>query len=186
MAVRKVLSFEDQEKFDDIWIPSWLEQGYELESFIIKDLERFIFYNSKGDYGSLELIPYSTRPDWLINSNFPFHEFIELNNSKVFEIEKLSIKIDSRGSVKSLLEIVYFITAYSFKNNLDYCISLLNPDLYEALVWRFKIPVKRLLKHGYEDLPYYPSIIDVIAVKKSVLGQKVLKQLNSSNLVKQV
>lgn len=132
------------------------------------------------------MIPFSSRPDWPVNSDFPFHEFTELDNSKVYEIDKLSIKIDSRGSLRSLLEIVYFLIAYSFKNNLDYCISLLNPDLYDALVWRFKIPVKRLLKHGYEDLPYYPAIIDVNAAKKSHMGQKVLKQLNSSNLVKQV
>ena len=119
MAVRKVQTLKDQEKFDNIWIPSWLEQGYEIESYIIKDLERFIFYNNKGDYGSLELTPYYSRPDWPINSDFPFHEFIELENSKVYEIDKLSIAINSRGSIKSLLEILSFLTAYSFKNDLD-------------------------------------------------------------------
>lgn len=104
-------------------IPSWLEQGYELESYIVKDLERFIFYNHKGDYVSLELTPYHSLPHWPINSVFPFYEFIELENSKVYEIEKLSIMIDSRGSFKSLLEMITFITTYSFKNDLDYCIS---------------------------------------------------------------
>lgn len=181
MSVLMVQSMAEQERFDNIWIPSWIEVGYELESYTTKNLERYIFHNKIGDYGTLEIVPYSTDHFWPINIRFPYYEFIEIRGKKVFEIEKVAVIKEKRGSIKNLYEMISFIYSYGSNHKYDCAICLLNPDLYNALVWRFNIPVKRLIKIGYEQLPYYPVIFDLAFIKQSAFGLGVKNRQKDRN-----
>lgn len=183
MTVSKVTNVLEQERFDNIWIPSWQEQGYEIESHITPGLERYIFSGKGYDYGTIEFVPYKNVSEWPINKTFPFNEFIQLKDRKVIEVDKLTVSKECRGSLRGLYEIINFITTYAFKNSIDYYIILINPDLYDVLIWRFKLPMKRLMKPGLSELPYYPAIIDVEDVRKSEYYIRYQKRTEKKILV---
>ncbi len=182
MPVLNVISHSHLERFDHIWMPVWAESNYVLESYIKPGINRYLFFDHNGDYGSLELIPYDFN-NTPINSEFPFNHFLELKNKKVIEIEKLAIKKEARGSMRRLLELFTFLTVNAVEKQHDYYIALLNPDLYKTMVWRFKIPIRRLVLMGYEDLMYYPVIIDIEAVKNSKFGQRMLSNMSKLHAV---
>ena len=75
MSVLQVQTKEEQKRFDRIWIPAFLEQGYEIESYILPGMKDVIFYDDDGDFGTLELIPWKADADWPINQAFPFTSF---------------------------------------------------------------------------------------------------------------
>lgn len=157
MPVYEATTKEKLEKYCDIWLPVWKESGYELESYITPGIQRFIFSDKDGDYGCCEFNPYDYK-NAMVNDTFPFHQFSELHNKKVVELEKLVIISEKRGSLKRLLEQMYFVTTYVQEREYDYMIALLNPDLYHKLVWRFKLPIKKLVSIG-NDLPYIPCML---------------------------
>jgi hypothetical protein len=88
-----------------------------------------------------------------INKIFPFYQFPELNGTKTVEIDKLTVRKEVRGSPKYLLEMFMFLAKYSEENNYQYWVSLMNPELYNALVWKFSLPVKKL--HKLEEMIFH-------------------------------
>lgn len=182
MTVSKVTNVLEQERFDSIWIPAWQEQGYEIESHITPGLERYIFSGRGNDFGTIEFVPYKNVREWPINRTFPFNEFPQLKGKKVIEVDKLTVTKAFRGSLRGLYEIINFISTYAFENSIDYYIILINPDLYDVLVWRFKLPMKRLMKPGLRKLPYYPAIIKTEEVRKSEFYVRYQKRMDKKEL----
>ena len=97
MSVLQVQTNEEQQRFDKIWIPAFLEQGYEIESYILPQNRDVIFYDDDGDFGTLELVPWKAVPEWPINQTFPFHKFPQLHNKRVVECDKLAIVKEKRA-----------------------------------------------------------------------------------------
>lgn len=177
MKVMKVNSHKDLEKYCDLWLPVWIDSGYELESYITEGIERFIFCTKTGeDFGCFELNPYSfdSSP---VNETFPFNHLSILKDKKVIELEKLVIKNEYRGSIKRLIEIFTFFTEYIiFEKKYDYLIALLNPVLYNTLVKKFNIPITRLIGKMNGNNNYIPAMLEVKALEKSNFGKTVMKK----------
>jgi len=173
----KVDSHKDLEKYCNLWLPAWIESGYELESYITEGIERFIFYTNTGEeFGCCEFNPYyfDYSP---VNDSFPFNDFPILKDKKVIELDKFVIKNEYQGSVKRLIEIMNFLTTYVIvERKCDYLIALMNPDLYNIFVSRFKVPITRLLDEMNADRNYLPVMLEVKALEESNFGQKVLKK----------
>jgi hypothetical protein len=176
VPVLKVNTFLEQQRFDHIWMPSWIEAGYELESYITEGVERFIFYDEIGDFGSIEIVPYDLQISRPINKVFPFYQFSELNGTKTMEIEKLTVRKEVRGSPKYLLEMFLFLAKYSNENNYKYWVSLMNPELYNALVWKFSFPAKKLALVGGNDLSYYPVLINGDHIKDLPIFKRLMRK----------
>ncbi|PLR92543.1 hypothetical protein [Bacillus sp. T33-2] len=174
MSVFRVETKRDMERFDDIWIPVWIENEFELESYITPGVERFIFSDIEGDYGCVEFSPYNYlhAP---VNELFPFHNYKELHNAKVFEFDKLAINPVYQYTGK-LLNILSFIVKYLVANKPDYVIALLNPTFYEDFILKFNVPVTRLTSEK-NDLKYIPVIMDSQQLINSKLGKRLSKQL---------
>lgn len=177
MPVQLVQTAQDFERYTDIWLPSWIENGYELESYITPGIERYIFFDERGDYASLEIVPYNFEFS-PVNQSFPFNQFTRLKGKKIVEIDKFSIKKEKQ-SIKKLHELMSFVTYYLIHNNFDYGLTLLNPQVYETLVWRFKVPITKLAVPNMEIPLYVPALINVKELKNSpsykVLSKKFQK-----------
>ncbi|MFP7486272.1 hypothetical protein SFC65_19100 [Priestia filamentosa] len=172
MPIKRVTTTNsiEYQTFEQIWIESWLESAYEIENYIIPGVERFLVYNSLGHTGTFELTPYQHSSEWPINASFPFHKCDELKNKKAFEIDKLTIKKEARGSLKTLVNIFSFLATYGRDNDYDYAITLLNPDVFHVLAERFRVPIERK-DNDQQQLPYVPAIINVREMHNSKLGK---------------
>ncbi|WP_338449604.1 hypothetical protein R4Z09_26085 [Niallia oryzisoli] len=177
MKFVKVQSHKDLESYCNIWLPVWIESGYELESYITKGIERFIVYtNTSEKFGCFELNPYyfDCSP---VNEAFPFHHFPILKNKRVVELEKLVIAKTQQGSIKRLLEVFQFFTAYIItERRYDYMIALINPELFHVLTTRFNLPLIKLEGKMNSDRNYFPILLEVKALEETVFGQKALNK----------
>ncbi|MEH7097789.1 hypothetical protein [Neobacillus vireti] len=172
----KIQTQKDLERYCDIWLPVWIENGYELESYITKGIERFIFRSNSGeDIGCFEFNPYyfNCSP---VNEDFPFHHFPILQNKKVMELDKFVIKSEYQGSLKQLLEALNFISIYAINNKFDYVIGLVNLHLYEIGTERFNVPFNKLIDREYSSNKYVPTMLEIKALKGSKFGQRAMKK----------
>ncbi|OLN22935.1 hypothetical protein BTO30_06995 [Domibacillus antri] len=173
MPAHLVRTDQDFKRYTDIWLPIWIERGYELESYTIPGINRYIFFDIYGDYGSVEIIPYQFKKS-PINDNFPFNRYLFLKDMKTAEVDKLAIKKDVQ-SVKKLHEIMSFLTNYFIYSGFDCYIALLNPQVYEAFIWRFKIPITKLSIPDFET-PYVPVLFKVEELKKSLYYERMKRK----------
>jgi hypothetical protein len=78
------------------------------------------------------------------------------------------------------IDVFSILTNYFIHNDFDGYIALLNPQVYEAFVWRFKIPVKKLAVPGFSP-PYIPVFISVEELKKSDYYKRIKKRATITN-----
>jgi hypothetical protein len=178
VEIQLVETQKDLDRYCNIWLPVWIKDGYELESYITRGIERYIFLSETNgeEIGCCEFNPYYIDSS-SVNEAFPFNKYLELRNKKVIELEKLVIKDKYQGSVKRLIEIFNFLALYSFQTKCDYIIALLNPHLYIALTDRFKIPFARLSDEKFNNNEkYIPALLEIKAFERCNFGQKVLKK----------
>jgi hypothetical protein len=162
---RKVQSDTDMETFDNIWIPAWLEKGYELECHLGK-MDRYIIKNPRQQpVGTVAFRPYNY--DSPIDSVYPFKEnnIIQKNIEKVYEIDYVSILKEHRRETNNLNRLLFATLEYCRIHNISYCIAILDYLFYRTLKAIYKIPMFPLEKKVvYEGSSFVPVIIDAHSV----------------------
>jgi hypothetical protein len=175
---------------EDTWLVPWINQGYELDSSIAPGTKRFVFSSLKEKdrllkepesiFGCVEFIPYDENSS--INETFPFNNYDFLKGKKVVEIDKLAIKEDHQGSLRSLIELISFTTFFPIEQGYDYAVVFLNPNLYEKIISRFQIPLIKLFSNTDLERNYIPVIIDVPKVVESKFGKNAIKRFKAKEL----
>ncbi|MDN7241623.1 hypothetical protein QWY14_07450 [Planococcus sp. N028] len=160
----------EYERFTNIWLPIWKANRFTLESSIVPGNERYILLHNQEEYGSVEAIPFNYDHS-LINNDFPFHYFTFLKNKNVIEFNKLVIKKEMQ-SLRKLHETLLFLANYSIDHNYDYIIALVDSQLYNTLVWRYKLPVVKLYIPTVHTT-LIPIAIDTQKLKNSPFYEKM-------------
>ncbi|WP_242318974.1 hypothetical protein [Bacillus cereus group sp. BfR-BA-01349] len=132
------------EKFNQIWMESWKEKGFEIEvsesylsQFLFKKGDEFVAtieFKSIENSSIIDLLPLGS-----------LGEELQFNINRTIEVDKLSIQKDSRK--KGLLSLILsFLIDFAINNNVTYYVGLLEPNLYAALKNYFEFPLVRLSK----------------------------------------
>ncbi|WKA53873.1 hypothetical protein [Planococcus shixiaomingii] len=162
----------EYERFTKIWLPIWKANRYTLESSIVPGNERYILLHDQEEYGSVEAIPFNYENS-LINNDFPFHYFTFLKDKNVIEFNKLVIKKDMQ-SLRKLHETLLFLANYSIDNKYEYAIALVDSQLYNALVWRYKLPVVKLFIPSVQT-ELIPVVFDTHKLQNSLFYERMKK-----------
>ncbi|MGG0545236.1 hypothetical protein ABEY63_25520 [Priestia aryabhattai] len=160
---KKVNTNEEKEMFNGVWQTCWAEKGFEFEYF--NTPYQYLFFKKNNPAACVEL------KELKQGLTSYYASCKELKGKNVVEIDKLSILNEYRSG-NILLKIFSFLYEFAEAREVDYYVSIIEPNLYSSLMER-GFPFNQVDEPFYYKGDYVvPVVLDVQKALGKV-GQKL-------------